>query len=161
MLYVSFNKVVIIVSRNAQQKGTPPLVVAQCYQMGPGSKVDPLIMLNDAKRICDTLVSQVRHARGRSLMRFRPARKSDPINIVPAPTSVSRSPDILPAATRRWHAVSAHQGVNVDAQATSHTCPWPRRPHACHRPSPSPFDSDYESTVLCRVPRDAANVFIH
>ncbi|KAJ7911473.1 hypothetical protein B0H13DRAFT_2232698 [Mycena leptocephala] len=36
-------------------KGTPPLVVAQCYQMGPGSKVDPLIMLNDAKRICDTL----------------------------------------------------------------------------------------------------------
>ncbi|KAJ6577451.1 hypothetical protein B0H19DRAFT_1120011 [Mycena capillaripes] len=38
-------------------KGTPPLVVAQCYQMGPGSKVDPLIMLTDAKRICDTLLA--------------------------------------------------------------------------------------------------------
>ncbi|KAJ7645387.1 hypothetical protein B0H17DRAFT_1104084 [Mycena rosella] len=38
-------------------KGTPPLVVAQCYQMGPGSKVDPLIMLNEAKRICDTLLA--------------------------------------------------------------------------------------------------------
>ncbi|KAJ7116468.1 hypothetical protein C8R44DRAFT_879836 [Mycena epipterygia] len=38
-------------------KGTPPLVVAQCYQMGPGSKVDPLIMLSDAKRICDTLLA--------------------------------------------------------------------------------------------------------
>ncbi|KAJ8692453.1 hypothetical protein PTI98_009763 [Pleurotus ostreatus] len=38
-------------------KGTPPLVVAQCYQMGPGSKVDPLVMLNDAKRVCDTLLA--------------------------------------------------------------------------------------------------------
>ncbi|KAJ7510473.1 hypothetical protein B0H11DRAFT_2269837 [Mycena galericulata] len=38
-------------------KGTPPLVVAQCYQMGPTSKVDPLIMLSDAKRICDTLLA--------------------------------------------------------------------------------------------------------
>ncbi|KAH7913591.1 hypothetical protein BJ138DRAFT_1124276 [Hygrophoropsis aurantiaca] len=38
-------------------KGTPPLVVAQCYQMGPGVKVDPMTMLNEAKRICDTLLS--------------------------------------------------------------------------------------------------------
>ncbi|TFK40158.1 hypothetical protein BDQ12DRAFT_485905 [Crucibulum laeve] len=38
-------------------KGTPPLVVAQCYHMGPGIKVDPLTMLNDAKRICDTLLA--------------------------------------------------------------------------------------------------------
>ncbi|KAF8207083.1 hypothetical protein K438DRAFT_1713932 [Mycena galopus ATCC 62051] len=37
-------------------KGTPPLVVAQCYQMG-ASKVDPLLMLSDAKRICDTLLA--------------------------------------------------------------------------------------------------------
>ncbi|KAJ7039649.1 hypothetical protein C8F04DRAFT_1086099 [Mycena alexandri] len=38
-------------------KNAPPLVVAQCYQMGPGSKVDPIIMLNDAKRICDSLLA--------------------------------------------------------------------------------------------------------
>ena len=37
------------------QKGTAPLVVAQCYHMGPGVKVDPLSMLGEAKRICDTL----------------------------------------------------------------------------------------------------------
>ncbi|KAJ7841369.1 hypothetical protein B0H14DRAFT_2783114 [Mycena olivaceomarginata] len=37
-------------------KGTDSLVIAQCYQMG-ASKVDPLIMLNDAKRICDTLLA--------------------------------------------------------------------------------------------------------
>ncbi|KAF9468204.1 hypothetical protein BDZ94DRAFT_1247460 [Collybia nuda] len=38
-------------------KGTPPLVIAQCYQMGPNSSVDPLNMLGDAKRICDTLLA--------------------------------------------------------------------------------------------------------
>lgn len=39
------------------QKDTPALVIAQCYQMGPSIKVDPIIMLDEAKRICDTLVS--------------------------------------------------------------------------------------------------------
>ncbi|OJA18602.1 hypothetical protein AZE42_06566 [Rhizopogon vesiculosus] len=38
-------------------KATPSLVVAQCYQMGPGVKVDPLAMLGEAKRICDTLLA--------------------------------------------------------------------------------------------------------
>ncbi|KAF5392205.1 hypothetical protein D9757_001439 [Collybiopsis confluens] len=38
-------------------KATPPLVIAQCYQMGPGSKVDPLNMLNEAKQKCDTLLA--------------------------------------------------------------------------------------------------------
>ncbi|KAF8896564.1 hypothetical protein BD779DRAFT_1496602 [Infundibulicybe gibba] len=38
-------------------KGTPALVVAQCYHMGPTSKVDPLAMLSEAKRICDTLLA--------------------------------------------------------------------------------------------------------
>ena len=38
------------------QKGTAPLVIAQCYQMGPGVKFDPLTMISEAKRICDSLV---------------------------------------------------------------------------------------------------------
>ncbi|KAH9998802.1 hypothetical protein BJV74DRAFT_986621 [Russula compacta] len=37
-------------------KATPSLVIAQSYQMGPSSKVDPLSMLNEAKRICDQLL---------------------------------------------------------------------------------------------------------
>ncbi|KAG5219619.1 hypothetical protein IMY05_C4822000200 [Salix suchowensis] len=45
-----------VLRRRGGTGGTPSLVVAQCYQMGPGSKVDPLVMLNDAKRVCDTLV---------------------------------------------------------------------------------------------------------
>ncbi|KAG2076723.1 hypothetical protein BDR04DRAFT_1045594 [Suillus decipiens] len=38
-------------------KATPSLVIAQCYQMGPSVKVDPLAMLGEAKRICDTLLA--------------------------------------------------------------------------------------------------------
>ncbi|KAH9003068.1 hypothetical protein EDB86DRAFT_3100265 [Lactarius hatsudake] len=37
-------------------KATPSLVIAQSYQMGPSSKVDPLTMLNEAKRVCDQLL---------------------------------------------------------------------------------------------------------
>ncbi|KAJ4478566.1 hypothetical protein C8R41DRAFT_512761 [Lentinula lateritia] len=42
-------------------KGTPALVIAQCYQMGPNSKVDPLIMLNEAKQNCDILLANPSH----------------------------------------------------------------------------------------------------
>ncbi|KAJ7183210.1 hypothetical protein C8R46DRAFT_1066272 [Mycena filopes] len=38
-------------------KNAPPLVVAQCYQSGPGINVDPLMMLREAKRICDDLLA--------------------------------------------------------------------------------------------------------
>ncbi|KAF7312056.1 hypothetical protein MIND_00217700 [Mycena indigotica] len=38
-------------------KSTPPLVIAQCYQMGPSSKLDPLVLLNEAKQICDALLA--------------------------------------------------------------------------------------------------------
>lgn len=38
-------------------KATSPVVIHQSYQMGPSHKVDPLAMLGDAKRICDSLVS--------------------------------------------------------------------------------------------------------
>ncbi|TRM62681.1 hypothetical protein BD626DRAFT_583982 [Schizophyllum amplum] len=34
----------------------PPLVVAQCYQMSPANPVDPMNMVKEAKRICDTLI---------------------------------------------------------------------------------------------------------
>lgn len=43
-------------TRMIVQKGTAPLVIAQCYQMGPGAKFDPLTMISEAKRICDSLV---------------------------------------------------------------------------------------------------------
>ncbi|KAI5986278.1 hypothetical protein F5J12DRAFT_868655 [Pisolithus orientalis] len=38
-------------------KATPPLVVAQCYQVGSAVKVDPLTMLSEAKKICDALLA--------------------------------------------------------------------------------------------------------
>jgi hypothetical protein len=38
-------------------KATPALVIAQCYQMGPSNKLDPLNMINEAKQNCDTLLA--------------------------------------------------------------------------------------------------------
>ena len=33
------------------------MVIAQCYQMGPAAKIDPLMLIAEAKRVCDNLVS--------------------------------------------------------------------------------------------------------
>ncbi|KAJ3499999.1 hypothetical protein NMY22_g19409 [Coprinellus aureogranulatus] len=38
-------------------KSTNPLVIAQCYHMGPGAKLDPLVMITEAKRVCDALLA--------------------------------------------------------------------------------------------------------
>ncbi|KAI0690621.1 hypothetical protein BC835DRAFT_1417656 [Cytidiella melzeri] len=38
-------------------KAAPPMVIAQCYHSGPATKVDPLAMIADAKRVCDTLLA--------------------------------------------------------------------------------------------------------
>ncbi|KAF5367064.1 hypothetical protein D9758_003938 [Tetrapyrgos nigripes] len=38
-------------------KATSPLVIAQCYQAVPGNKLDPLVMLTEAKTNCDTLLA--------------------------------------------------------------------------------------------------------
>ncbi|KAF8628001.1 hypothetical protein AX15_004122 [Amanita polypyramis BW_CC] len=38
-------------------KNTSPVVLAQCYQTGPGSSNDPLKMLTDAKTVCDNLLA--------------------------------------------------------------------------------------------------------
>lgn len=38
------------------QKAASPMVIAQCYQNGPATKIDPLLMIADAKRVCDNLV---------------------------------------------------------------------------------------------------------
>ncbi|KAI0925949.1 hypothetical protein AcV5_008539 [Taiwanofungus camphoratus] len=38
-------------------KAASPMVIAQCYQMGPATKIDPLAMIADAKRVCDNLLA--------------------------------------------------------------------------------------------------------
>ncbi|KAI0768082.1 hypothetical protein BD413DRAFT_566552 [Trametes elegans] len=38
-------------------KAASPMVIAQCYQAGPVTKVDPLMMIADAKRVCDSLLA--------------------------------------------------------------------------------------------------------
>ncbi|CAL1716426.1 unnamed protein product [Somion occarium] len=38
-------------------KNAPPMVIAQCYQMGPVQKIDPLALIAEAKRVCDNLLA--------------------------------------------------------------------------------------------------------
>lgn len=42
------------------QKAASPMVIAQCYKMGPGQHLDPLVMIAEAKRVCDNLVRSSR-----------------------------------------------------------------------------------------------------
>ncbi|CCL98169.1 uncharacterized protein FIBRA_00163 [Fibroporia radiculosa] len=38
-------------------KAASPIVIAQCYQMGPAAKIDPLAMIAEAKRVCDNILA--------------------------------------------------------------------------------------------------------
>ncbi|KAG6872251.1 hypothetical protein C0995_011601 [Termitomyces sp. Mi166 len=82
-------------------KATQPLVIAQSYQMGPGSKVDPLVMLNEAKRICDTLVYF--HLSFSSITLSNPEHKlSNPSQLVASPP-----PPIYPSAPTLYQPLQA------------------------------------------------------
>ncbi|KAI0067185.1 hypothetical protein BV25DRAFT_1987639 [Artomyces pyxidatus] len=54
-------------------KGTPSIVIAQSYQMGPSNKLDPLNMLGEAKRICDQLLQNPSQLAGQTPPTIYPA----------------------------------------------------------------------------------------
>ncbi|EGN98714.1 hypothetical protein SERLA73DRAFT_54914 [Serpula lacrymans var. lacrymans S7.3] len=96
-------------------KATPSLVIAQCYQMGPSIKVDPLTMLNEAKRICDNLVI---------IPSFSLPTSMPPTNQPSASTSTSSNSK---SATSPASVITNPQSfvVSLGAQA-----PMPPPPHA-------------------------------
>ncbi|KAJ7236274.1 hypothetical protein B0H12DRAFT_1140563 [Mycena haematopus] len=110
-------------------KGTPPLVVAQCYQMG-ASKVDPLIMLNDAKRICDTLLA---HPTQLILSPPPPQYPAVPTFYHPQPASDTSA---APKAS-----TSAPNPTPVHAPASSPSASLPA-------PAPAPIPAPPPSTVI-------------
>ncbi|KAI0040095.1 hypothetical protein FA95DRAFT_1577176 [Auriscalpium vulgare] len=71
-------------------KGTPPMVIAQSYHMGPSSKVDPLNMLNEAKRICDSLLQNPSQLVGQPPPSVYPAMPYP--TPLPPPAAVSAPP---------------------------------------------------------------------
>ncbi|KAJ8489668.1 hypothetical protein ONZ45_g13489 [Pleurotus djamor] len=90
-------------------RGTPPLVVAQCYQ-STTDKVDPLVMLTDAKRICDTLLANP----------SRLIRNSTPPQLAPVPTIYNPPPPIPPISTgppTSTNGASTSQPVVTNAQS--------------------------------------------
>ncbi|KAF7796000.1 hypothetical protein EIP86_007169 [Pleurotus ostreatoroseus] len=38
-------------------KAASPIVISQCYQLGPGTKIDPMALIAEAKRVCDNLLA--------------------------------------------------------------------------------------------------------
>ncbi|KAI0255111.1 hypothetical protein BJV78DRAFT_1181392 [Lactifluus subvellereus] len=82
-------------------KATPSLVIAQSYQMGPSSKVDPLSMLNEAKRICDQLLQNPSQLVGQAPPPIYPSvtypappqpTASTPATTTPQPSAVITNP---------------------------------------------------------------------
>ncbi|KZV64742.1 hypothetical protein PENSPDRAFT_656339 [Peniophora sp. CONT] len=47
-------------------KGTPPSIIQQTYQHGPAAKVNPMEMLNEARRVCDELLANPQQLVGKA-----------------------------------------------------------------------------------------------
>ncbi|KAI9457197.1 hypothetical protein F5148DRAFT_1322656 [Russula earlei] len=85
-------------------KATPSLIIAQSYQMGPSSKVDPLTMLNEAKRICDQLLQNPSQLVGQP-----PPSVYAPVSYPPP----SQTPASAPATTPQPSAVITNPSTFV------------------------------------------------
>lgn len=114
--------------------------------MGPGVKVDPLAMLGEAKRICDTLVSHVISVAKSASSLFLKAGISLPINYTPSTSTVLRT----------WLS-SSHPAASAAAIPTP-TPTWaihilykwqiPRHYRACN----------FGSAIICCFPGPSASI---
>ncbi|KAH9928645.1 uncharacterized protein B0H18DRAFT_953885 [Fomitopsis serialis] len=90
-------------------KAASPIVISQCYQMGPGARVDPLAMIADAKRVCDNLLANPSQLVGQQPPSAYPYPSSYPTPYAPpaapAPTA-SPSSNIVCDALRYQHATA-------------------------------------------------------
>ncbi|KAI0649286.1 hypothetical protein C8Q79DRAFT_949826 [Trametes meyenii] len=59
-------------------KAASPMVIAQCYQAGPATKIDPLMMIADAKRVCDNLLANPSQLVGQPVPTTYPSYASMP-----------------------------------------------------------------------------------
>ncbi|KAF7317054.1 hypothetical protein HMN09_00440000 [Mycena chlorophos] len=124
-------------------KSAPPLVIAQCYQMGPTSRVDPLVLLNEAKTICDTLVSRQFLSLGSPYDTTQLANPSRLITTPPPPMTTviptfysPQPPDgksllsVIPAstATATRPSKSTSKPMSASAPATTATTSTPAGP---------------------------------
>lgn len=83
-------------------KSASPIVIAQCYHAGPATKVDPLALIADAKRVCDTLLANPSQLAGQPPPAAPPA-------YTPIPTYGTMAP---PSATSASAPPSAASTVN-------------------------------------------------
>ncbi|KAH9945269.1 uncharacterized protein BXZ73DRAFT_38764 [Epithele typhae] len=82
-------------------KAASPMVIAQCYQMGPATKIDPLMLIAEAKRVCDNLLANPSQLVGQPVPTTTyppyaamppPPPPGAPTGATPAPGSVITNP---------------------------------------------------------------------
>ncbi|KAI0322536.1 hypothetical protein OF83DRAFT_1092691 [Amylostereum chailletii] len=113
-------------------KAAPPLVIAQSYQMGPGNKVDPLNMLNEARRICDQLLQNPSQLVGQAPPSSYPTLPYAAPPQTPASTPASTSSQPPPVITNPQSFVmplSAPGGVPPPMYPTMYPPRYPTTPY--------------------------------
>ncbi|TFY59095.1 hypothetical protein EVJ58_g6008 [Rhodofomes roseus] len=142
-------------------KAASPVVISQCYQMGPGARIDPLAMIADAKRVCDNLLANPSQLVGQQpppaypypssystpyVPPAPPATTASPSNSsTPASGSVITNPQsfVMPLGTSMpppAHAAPNPYYSGVYAAARYPTAPYysyPTQPHASYYPPPA------------------------
>lgn len=122
-------------------KATPSLVIAQSYQMGPSSKVDPLTMLNEAKRICDQLLQNPSQLVGQPPPPVYPsvpyhpppqASTSAPPTTTPQPPAVITNPStfVMPLGIPGTSQPMYHPTMYATAPSRYPTAPYYQYPPA-------------------------------
>ncbi|KAA1467549.1 hypothetical protein DENSPDRAFT_863071 [Dentipellis sp. KUC8613] len=106
-------------------KATPSVVIAQSYQMGPASKVDPLNMLNEAKRICDQLLQNPSQLVGQPPPSVYPAISYGQPASAPSSSTPTGSGTPAPAVITNPQSFVMSLGM----PGASHTTPMPGMPY--------------------------------
>ncbi|THV01029.1 hypothetical protein K435DRAFT_963703 [Dendrothele bispora CBS 962.96] len=112
-------------------KATSPLVIAQCYQMGPGNKLDPLVMLTEAKNNCDALIANP------SKLIANPPPVNPPPVYSSAPTLYA--PAQPPATVAPGPAASTSKQPTVISQPQSFVVPMSAPVHYSVYPPPAAY----------------------
>ncbi|KAL4243730.1 hypothetical protein ABKN59_011454 [Abortiporus biennis] len=105
-------------------KAANPMVIAQCYQLGPGAKIDPMALISEAKRVCDSLLanpSQLVGSAPPTLYSHIPTYSTMP---PPPPPSSSSSASAPPAAV-----ITNPQSFVMSLGAPSISAPVPTAPY--------------------------------
>lgn len=80
-------------------KAAPPMVIAQCYHSGPAPKIDPLVVIGDAKRVCDSLLNNISAQAGQPPPTAPTYQSVPTYSTMPPPAAPTAPPPTAASAT--------------------------------------------------------------